>query len=318
MSRKRIEPFRPGDRWAGREAPHPSRSDEWEPGIGSTQIKRDSDEHDEYLARKRARDAADAGMVEPLGNEPRCTLLVRSEDSLPSDIRRCARFASEHPVIGRGRFEDHQKPLLGGLAQHERNAIDYLLGRPYADPDEDGNVVARAALRLDLARSRFASAEEPGLDVERLRDAGFEPPENVCAACMHKGGDHDLGNWCLLCPRPDVAIGPTDHFVDKRVAAGWCFFTSMTETQKWAHGAAEYARLAATPPGPHSPVEPIVDMDEAAAVGRIADALLAYGFYTERGMAPSMTADRLPGVLYDAGLRAEPSREAEGRDDDDD
>jgi hypothetical protein len=52
-----------------------------------------------------------------------------------------------------------------------------------------------------------------------------------------------------------------------------------------------------------------IDMDEAAEIGRIADALMAYGFYTERGYSPTMSADRLPGVLYDAGLRSQPASE---------
>jgi hypothetical protein len=72
-----------------------------------------------------------------------------------------------------------------------------------------------------------------------LAAAGFDPPENVCAACKHSGGDHDGGNWCLLCPRPDVPARP----IDGRLAVGWCYFTSMTKAQKWAYG------IAALPPG---------------------------------------------------------------------
>ena len=74
-----------------------------------------------------------------------------------------------------------------------------------------------------------------------LRLAGFEPDFNVCASCGHDGGDHDLGNWCLLCPRPDVPARP----IDGRLAAGWCYFASMTASEKWEHGIA--AILAAEP-----------------------------------------------------------------------
>jgi len=88
---------------------------------------------------------------------------------------------------------------------------------------------------------------------ERLREAGFEPDFNVCA-CGHHGRDHDLGNWCLLCPRPEMPVRP----LDARLAAGWCYFGSMTLAEKWSHGisailadgsvylsAADYARLTA-------------------------------------------------------------------------
>ena len=67
-----------------------------------------------------------------------------------------------------------------------------------------------------------------------LKAAGFEPPENVCASCGHDGGDHDGGNWCLLCPRPNRPARP----IAGRLAVGWCYFASMTEEQKWEHGLA--------------------------------------------------------------------------------
>jgi hypothetical protein len=67
-----------------------------------------------------------------------------------------------------------------------------------------------------------------------LAAAGFSPHENVCASCKHPGGDHDLGNWCLICPRPDVPI----RSVGARLAAGWCYFASMTEAEQWAYGLA--------------------------------------------------------------------------------
>jgi hypothetical protein len=69
---------------------------------------------------------------------------------------------------------------------------------------------------------------------ERLHSAGFTPDFNVCASCGHHGGQHDLGNWCLLCPRPAMDARP----IDARLAAGWCYFGSMTETEKWDHGLA--------------------------------------------------------------------------------
>ena len=80
-------------------------------------------------------------------------------------------------------------------------------------------------------------------DVEKLRwrraleAAGFEPPENVCQACKHRGGDHDMHNWCLLCPRPAYVSGP--RYFQDRINVGWCYFSSMTEGQKWEHGIAQ-------------------------------------------------------------------------------
>ena len=76
-----------------------------------------------------------------------------------------------------------------------------------------------------------------------LEKAGFDPDSNVCAACGHNGDDHDLSNWCLVCPRPDIPARP----LDGRLAAGWCYFASMTEIQRWGHGIT--ALLAALPPG---------------------------------------------------------------------
>ena len=71
-----------------------------------------------------------------------------------------------------------------------------------------------------------------------LAIAGFEPPDNVCASCGHHGGRHDLGNWCLDCPRPDdwnrTAKSPTGA----KVAAGWCFFGSMSKDEQWEYGVA--------------------------------------------------------------------------------
>jgi len=71
-----------------------------------------------------------------------------------------------------------------------------------------------------------------------LKAGGWEPGLNVCAACGHSGGRHDLGNWCLDCPRPDewdhTAKSPTGAKVD----AGWCYFASMTETEERTLGLA--------------------------------------------------------------------------------
>jgi ribosome-binding protein aMBF1 (putative translation factor) len=64
-----------------------------------------------------------------------------------------------------------------------------------------------------------------------LREQGWGPESNVCGSCGHDGGDHDLGNWCLICPRPEATtMGP---FFSDRIAAGWDYFASMTEAQKW-------------------------------------------------------------------------------------
>ncbi len=107
---------------------------------------------------------------------------------------------------------------------------------------------AADAILADLATRGYVlhPVTCPGpLDAETLaralRTAGFEPDFNICASCGHSGGDHDLGNWCLLCPRPDVPARP----IDGRLAAGWCFYSSMTHSEKWEHGAA--AILAALP-----------------------------------------------------------------------
>lgn len=48
------------------------------------------------------------------------------------------------------------------LTPAERHAIDAILDRPYADPDDDAAIAARAALRL---------AAWAGLDVPRLAQA---------------------------------------------------------------------------------------------------------------------------------------------------
>ena len=66
---------------------------------------------------------------------------------------------------------------------------------------------------------------------DALTAAGFDPDFNWCGACGHHGSDHDLGNWCLLCPRPEM---PTRPF-DARIKAGWCYFGSMTLDEQWTH-----------------------------------------------------------------------------------
>jgi len=76
-----------------------------------------------------------------------------------------------------------------------------------------------------------------------LEAAGFKPDDNVCASCGHHGGDHDLGNWCLVCPRPldwdRNAKSPTGA----KAAAGWCFFGSMTSAEQWEHAMAKLQAL---------------------------------------------------------------------------
>lgn len=66
--------------------------------------------------------------------------------------------------------------------------------------------------------------------------AGFEPPDNVCAACHHLGGDHDLGNWCLVCPRPDNWDRTVKSLTGAKVDAGWCYFSSMNIDERWEYG----------------------------------------------------------------------------------
>ncbi len=68
--------------------------------------------------------------------------------------------------------------------------------------------------------------------MDALRSAGFTPDDNICARCGHHGGDHDLGNWCLVCPRPEMPARP----IERRLAAGWCYFSSMTKDEQWAWG----------------------------------------------------------------------------------
>lgn len=106
--------------------------------------------------------------------------------------------------------------------------------------------LAQAARQLEYERAVRA---ESALTRERLEAAGFDTPnDNVCASCGHAGGDHDLGNWCLLCPRPDdwdrTAKSPTGA----KSAAGWCFFASMTTEQRWDRALA--ALSPSTPPEP--------------------------------------------------------------------
>ena len=64
-----------------------------------------------------------------------------------------------------------------------------------------------------------------------LREQGWEPESNVCASCGHPGGEHDLGNWCLTCPRPDVT--PTGRPFTARIEAGWDYFASFTKEALW-------------------------------------------------------------------------------------
>jgi hypothetical protein len=92
-----------------------------------------------------------------------------------------------------------------------------------------------------LAGYRQGQAEARADLAARLREARFEPPDNICARCHHDGGDHDLGNWCLICPRPDVPARP----IEGRLAAGWCYFSSMTEDERWTFGLARLAEEAA-------------------------------------------------------------------------
>ena len=120
-----------------------------------------------------------------------------------------------------------------------------------------------------------------------LAAAGFHPPENVCAQCGHSGGDHDLGNWCLLCPRPDVPARP----IDGRLAAGWCYFASMTNAQKWEHGLAALDGWTLVPLGTAA-------ADVQRDYARLRAALLA---------AANMIhmADFDPATLHEAILRTE-------------
>lgn len=113
-------------------------------------------------------------------------------------------------------------------------------------------VVARALYDAGL-RSQPASEPTSALDAERLarqrgalRGAleriGFEPPSLVCRSCGHWGSEHDLGNWCLVCPRPETwdrnAKSPTGSKVD----AGWCYFSSMSSEERWVYALDELTR----------------------------------------------------------------------------
>lgn len=69
-----------------------------------------------------------------------------------------------------------------------------------------------------------------------LAKAGFEPDFNVCGSCGHHGSRHDLGNWCLDCPRPDTWDRTAKSPTRAKTEAGWCYFGSMSEDEKWAHG----------------------------------------------------------------------------------
>ena len=59
-----------------------------------------------------------------------------------------------------GRTPDvHPQARRGGLTPDERHAADAILDRPYADPDDDAAVVARAALRLAALRDTEGETE---------------------------------------------------------------------------------------------------------------------------------------------------------------
>ncbi len=63
-------------------------------------------------------------------------------------------------------------------------------------------------------RERIGAMGKP-LPRESLEAAGFQPNWNVCQACKHVGGDHDLWNRCLECECQ-------------------CFI-SMTEDEQWEY-----------------------------------------------------------------------------------
>lgn len=112
--------------------------------------------------------------------------------------------------------------------------------------NDDGTITATLNTRrlLEATLAALTPAERTALAVElldpdvlagALRVAGFDPPDNVCKACGHHGGDHDLGNWCLICPRPD--LDPAVKWpMDARLKAGWCYFGSMNAEERWTYG----------------------------------------------------------------------------------
>lgn len=53
--------------------------------------------------------------------------------------------------------------------------------------------------------------------IAALKSAGFEPEYNVCAACLHPGGRHDLNNRCL-----EPGCGD--------------YFASMSMDERWEYG----------------------------------------------------------------------------------
>jgi hypothetical protein len=142
-----------------------------------------------------------------------------------------------HELQARGVAARSSTPLDDGPGLREALENDVL---PWLDADRGvtrDDVVKR--LRKVLAWTALTGVPAPlddgGLDAARLRAAleetGFEPPDNICKSCLHHGGDHDLGNWCLVCPRRTVVVSGFEG----RIAAGWDYFTSMTEDEKWAH-----------------------------------------------------------------------------------
>lgn len=69
---------------------------------------------------------------------------------------------------------------------------------------------------------------------EALRAGDWEPDSNVCK-CGHRGGEHDFGNWCLTCQRPEI-VGP--HTFSQRIDVGWCYFSSFSEAELWERATA--------------------------------------------------------------------------------
>jgi hypothetical protein len=75
-----------------------------------------------------------------------------------------------------------------------------------------------------------------------LEAEGWEPESNVCAGCGHPGGDHDLNNWCLTCPRPDHA----GHGFTAKIDAGWDYFSSFSRRDLWDHAVARLVAVGVT------------------------------------------------------------------------
>jgi hypothetical protein len=70
---------------------------------------------------------------------------------------------------------------------------------------------------------------------EVLREQGWEPDSNVCR-CGHRGGDHDLNNWCLVCqpPRSD-------------------YFASYSQGELWDNAVARLRAAGVVYPEPEAP-----------------------------------------------------------------